>query len=100
MTLREKILALKPEQVMEISYGDRIYSVCKSLAYSNEFEFWHSYYDYGSWDSEILAIKNDVDDLLWEMAKQPGHLVMALCEMEVVDKPIVDLEYRKELAKE
>lgn len=99
MTLREKIEALKLEEVLETGWGEKVYSVCKSLAYTDEYEFWQSYYSYGSWDSEIIAVRDSVDSLLWELTKNPEALAMQLCHMSVVDDPVVDYEYRKEVAK-
>lgn len=100
MTLREKIEALKLEEVLETDYGDKIYSVCKSLAYPGQYEFWQSYHDYGMWwESEIIAVRDTIDSLLWEMSKNSGAMVMRLCEMTVVEKPVLDYEYRKEAAK-
>lgn len=98
MTLREKIEALKLEEVLETGWGEKVYSVCKSLAYPNQYEYWQSYYSYGSWDSEPLAIRDSIDSLLWEMAKSSGSLVMQLCHMSVEENPVLDYEYRKEAA--
>lgn len=96
MTLREKIEVLKPEEVLETSWGEKVYSVCKSLAYPNQYEFWQSYYSYGSWDSEPLAIRDSIDGLLWEMSKNSGAMVMQLAHMSIVENPVLDYEYRKE----
>ena len=99
MTLRDKIEVLKPEEVLETSWGEKVYSVCRSLVYPDQYEFWQSYCSYGSWDSEPIAIRDSIDSLLWEMSKNSGAMVMQLCEMTVAEKPVLDYEYRKEVAK-
>jgi uncharacterized damage-inducible protein DinB len=95
VTLKERIEKLELTEVLETSHDVHdIYSICKSFAYENSYELWHSWMTYGHLDQEIIEVFDSIDRLLWHLACKPDWMVELFMEADKPEKPVVTMQDR------